>query len=355
MGRRLQPPSAPSPTSRPSSPPSFRVDFDRHVAGYLAELRRRGLSPGTIDHAGRKLRAFGAFLIVEPRRPFSSLTDITPELVAAYRDHELSRPRQDHKNAGPLSASTLRGTVYVLRGFFEHLLSHELILLDPARDLAYPRLAQRLPRAVPTAKQMRRLLSAPAQESFVGLRDRAILELLYGSGLRNAELCALRHGDIDFARRAVHVRHGKGDKERVVPMGRRAAEALALYYEKAWLAFASRRLATSRKRKKPAVDVSPAAATPVFFNRLGLPLTPQALRGIVKLYRKRLKLDLAVTPHSLRHACATHLLRGGADIRQIQVLLGHASLRSTEVYTKVETSDLRAMLDRCHPRQNPTA
>ncbi len=213
------------------------------------------------------------------------------------------------------------------------------MLLDPARELERPRRPQRLPRAVPSERQVRRLLLLPSEGTPLGLRDRALLELLYSTGLRNAEACALDRGDLDLDSRLVHVRCGKGGKERRVPVGKRACRALARYLDSAWQELRAKRY-----------DQVHEAEVPLFLSRLGTRLQEQMLRWLLRRVREEAKLSTPVTPHSLRHACATHLLAGGADVRQIQVLLGHSSLRSTEIYTRVETGDLRRMLDRFHPR-----
>jgi site-specific recombinase XerD len=173
----------------------------------------------------------------------------------------------------------------------------------------------------------------------LGKRDRAILELLYSSGLRNAELCGLGRGHVDLERRTVFVEKGKGGKDRLVPMGKKAAEALAAYIA----VFPRLTLGETHGETKGAL----------FLNRAGGRLGGDDLRRILSRSGKKARLSVKATPHTLRHACATHLLRGGAGIRQIQTLLGHASLRATEIYTKVETSDLKRMLDEHHPRSEP--
>jgi integrase/recombinase XerD len=291
------------------------------VAGYLSELKRHGRSEATAILYRRALRRLGAFL---SERGVKVLADISAEHLVVFRDRELARraPGKD----GPLAAGTVSITLAGLRGFFGYVVRQGLLLLDASADLEGPRTRRALPRDVPTARQMRKLIAQPDQ-SARGLRDRAILELLYGAGLRNAELCGLGVGDVDLARRMVFVRKGKGGKERVVPLGKKAREALSGYLAE-----------------------RPSGVEALFLTYQGRPMTTQAVRRLVASYRGAARLKTRVTPHSLRHACATHLLRGGAGIRQIQVLLGHASLKSTEVYTRVEPTDLLRMLDRHHPR-----
>lgn len=181
---------------------------------------------------------------------------------------------------------------------------------------------------------MKRLLAVARRSTRrLGPRDAAILELLYGTGLRNSEVCSLSVFDYDAAQETVFVRNGKGGKDRIVPVGKKAREALERY-------------AAARGGHEP--------PSPLFVTAKGTPLTPDTVRQLLTRVLRRAglyKKSQHVTPHSLRHACATHLLRGHADIRHIQVLLGHSSLRTTEIYTRVDTTDLARVLKRCHPRE----
>jgi len=317
---------------------SFGRRFATSRQRYLGRLRGRGYAASTVHRADVILGDLWAFLASEVTPRPESLGDVTVEHIVAFRDHELGRPKKNGR-PGALSATTIRHIVATLRGFFSSLAADGVLLVDPARQLEQPRPPQRLPRAVPSQRQVRRLLAAPNQGTLLGLRARAILELLYATGLRNAELCALDRGDLDLDERTVHVRRGKGGKERRVPVGKRASKALGRYLEAAWPELRKKRYAETHE-----------AEVPLFLSRVGTRLQRQMLRWLLRRWRSEAKLQTPVTPHSLRHACATHLLAGGADVRQIQVLLGHASLRSTEIYTRVETGDLQRMIDRFHPR-----
>lgn len=317
---------------------AFARRFDAFAERYASRLRARGYAPSTCKRAAAILVDFRAFVLTEAVPTPESLGDVTAEHVAAFRDHELARPKKTGQT-GVLAAPTIGHAVATLRGFFAYLAAEGVVLVDPARELESPRRPQRLPRAVPSERQVKRLLAAPGSGTALDLRARALLELLYSTGLRNAEVCALDRGDVDLESRLVHVRRGKGGKERRVPLGRRAARALARYLEAAW---------PELRRKRYAVTQE--ADVPLFLSRLGTRLQEQMLRWLLRRWRSDARLAAPVTPHSLRHACATHLLAGGADVRQIQVLLGHASLKSTEIYTRVETGDLRRMIDRFHPR-----
>ena len=318
----------PSPSSQ--GPCGF---LDEAIERHLCGLGCEGKAEGTVKAYGAHLRAFAAFVGSLPGPP-GSLADLTCEVVLAFRDHEIARERRGH-GSGPPSARTIQGAVKALRGFFRSLVRRGALLLDPALDLRAPRLPVRLPRNIPTARQMKRLLSAPDTRTALGKRDRAILELLYGTGLRSAELCGLLRGDVDLDRRTVFVRKGKGGKDRLIPLGRSAARAVSEYLG-VWDAFAAGR--------------PPDPILPLLLTCTGQPLGNHVLKKQLRRHLRKAGLSLSATPHSLRHACATHLLQGGADIRQIQALLGHASIEATQVYTKVETSDLLRMLDRHHPR-----
>ncbi len=322
---------------------AFARRFDAFTERYLARLRGRGYSGSTCHRAASILGDLRAFLLTEAAPTPQSLGDVTAEHVVAFRDGELSRPKKTGRS-GALSSTTIGKVVATLRGFFGYLAAEGVVLVDPARELETPRRPQTLPRAVPSERQMRQLLALPAEGTPLGLRDRAVLELLYSTGLRNAEACALDRGDLDLTARTVHVRRGKGGKERRVPVGKRATRALERYLEAVWSE-------VRKKRYGGAHEVE----VPLFLSRLGTRLQPDVLRMVLERYRAAGKLALPLTPHSLRHACATHLLRGGADVRHIQVLLGHGSLQSTEVYTRVETGDLKRMLDRFHPRSRKKA
>ena len=219
------------------------------------------------------------------------------------------------------------------RTFFAWALRRGLIEADPAALLAHPAGASRLP-SVLKASEAEALTTAPAPTDAVGLRDRAALELLYGSGIRVAELCALDLGDVDLDRRRLRVL-GKGGKERVVPIGDYAAEALETYLER------------GRQALLPPAETPTEA---IFLNRRRHRMTPRDARAMVERYARATMQGRTVTPHTLRHSFATHLLEGGADIRSVQELLGHASLATTQRYTHVSRGRLFDAYRRSHPR-----
>jgi len=325
-----------SPSEEPSSlnrPETLRAALDCALRRFLKTRRVQGDSPHTLTSVNLALGDLFDFLLSIPG--LMSLTDVTHEHLLGYRDHLLTRPKRPScpqaTASGLLSAGSVRSYLWAVRAFFRHLDENQEVLVDPAHSLNLPRLPKRLPRDVPTAGEVRRLLGAAlSRNHFLALRNAAILELLYGTGLRNAELCALCRQDLDVSSRVLFVRKGKGGKDRVLPIGEKAARALSRYLQ-------SRRALDDRR--------------PLFTTRFDTPMKTRDVRGLVRRSVKRSGLKKRLSPHSLRHAFATHLLKGNADIRKIQVLLGHASLSTTEIYTRVDTSDLKRVLTRCHPRE----
>lgn len=192
---------------------------------------------------------------------------------------------------------------------------------------------ERLPRSVLTVKQVEQLLAAPDTGTLLGIRDRALLEVLYSTGIRVGELEQVRVADLDLAGQTLRIRCGKGDKERVVPLGEASCDWLRRYLDDV------RPVLAKRRPFERALFVVQAAR----------PLAQTQIRAILRGYQGRCHLRKPVTPHALRHACATHLLQAGADIRLIQELLGHARLDSTAIYTRVAPTDLKAVHVRCHP------
>ncbi len=220
-----------------------------------------------------------------------------------------------------------------IRTLFQYLLLEGVIERDPSRGLEGPKVSRPLPKAI-SPEEIERLLEAPTQvEGPVGLRDQAILELLYATGMRVGELASLRVDDVDLERNVVRCR-GKGNKEREIPIHEIAAQKLFTYIQEG-----RPRLLNS---KKP---------TPfLFLNFRGTPLTRQGIWLIIKKYAKIAGIQVKVTPHVLRHSVATHLLRNGANLREVQELLGHTNLTTTQRYTKVANEHLREVYDKTHPR-----
>jgi integrase/recombinase XerC len=219
-----------------------------------------------------------------------------------------------------------------LRSFYRFGQREAWIDHNPAKALRNPRKTRKLPHFL-TTTEVGKLLAAPPSDQTLGLRDRAILETLYSAGLRVSELVGLNDGDLDFEQGIVRVR-GKGRKERIAPLGSYATRALGR-----WL-----------KVRKLSAEEPTGREAPVFVNRFGSRLTARSVGRMLEKHLQHAGLDDRTSPHTLRHSFATHLLDRGADIRSVQELLGHKSLETTQIYTHVSTSNLRAAYEKAHPR-----
>jgi len=284
----------------------------------------RGRSPNTLAAYRRDLSAYAEF--VHGRGV--ALGAVTEPLVNDYL--------QFLRAQGRAPSSVARALVAV-RSLHRFLVDEGYAGADPAGDVGAPRVPQGLPKAL-SEDDVERLLGAVVGDDAVARRDRAILEVLYGTGLRISELVGLSVADIALDEGLLRA-FGKGSKERVVPVGRLARQALA-----AWLAPGGRG-ALSPERWARRGD-----AEAVFINMRGGRLSRQGAWGIVRRYGDKVGLGDRLTPHVLRHSCATHMLDHGADIRAVQELLGHASISTTQVYTRVSTERLRRVYESAHPR-----
>lgn len=272
----------------------------------------------------------------------NSLLEVTPAQLQQYQIWLYNFERDDDNNeatkekeAKRLSVGTQANRLAAVRKFFSWLLSEQQIAYNPASTLQLPKQPQRLPRGILTKSEARRLIEATPTTKPRDIRDRAILETLYATGIRRAELLALTIYDADLQTATLRIEHGKGNTKRVVPLTQSAIAALKLYLEEARSLFAHE-----------------AGQVRLFVStRSGGPLDDDDIVRIVAKAAHRAGIRKHITPHTLRHTCATHLLKGRADIRQIQKLLGHRRLSSTEVYTRVELTDLHEVIARCHPRE----
>ncbi|MFN2590919.1 MAG: tyrosine recombinase XerC [Actinomycetota bacterium] len=296
----------------------------------------RGLSAHTVVAYRQDVTSLAVFL----HRGSSSL--------AGARYHLLRRWLAQLATRGYARASVARKAASA-RTFFAWASRRGLIDSNPAALLASPARASRLP-IVLKAAEAGRLAEAPGGDDPYVVRDRAILELLYATGIRVAELSGLNVSDVDIDRRQVRVM-GKGRKERVVPMGDPAASSLAVYLDQARPALLSGGAAHGDGSNDAGDRPSPATDhDALFFNRRRKRMTPRDVRGMMQRYVRHALGDRTVGPHTLRHSFATHLLEGGADVRVVQDLLGHSSLATTQRYTHVSRSTLFDAHRRSHPR-----
>lgn len=258
------------------------------------------------------------------------LLDVQAKDLHAYQTHLYAFRRT---NGRPYAAAYQGTRLVVLKHLFRFLHRRSYLLHDPGADIELPRLEKRLPRTILTPAEVRKLVEEPDTKTPRGLRDRAMLETLYGTGIRVTELCNLTPYDVDTEERVLRVILGKGRKDRNVPLTRAAAEAIDVY-----LAKGRPKLVGAHKLRF------------LFLQDRGGKMDRATASRIVHGRAVDAGLKKHVTPHTLRHTVATHLLKGRADIRHIQALLGHASLGTTQRYTRVEVSDLKAVIDRAHPR-----
>ena len=262
--------------------------------------------------------------------------------LATYQAELFALRRSDGR---PYSAGFQMNRFTAIKSFFRFLMRQLLVLSDPSTGLERPRLEQQLPRTILTPREVRQIVEAPRAHTPLDLRDRAILETLYATGIRATELLNLSPYDVDTEAGVLRVLRGKGGKDRHVPLMRPAAEAVVAY-----LADGRPQLLRSEQGPHKSGVYPQKAMRRLFVANRGGVLHRATLDLIVRHWAKRAGLSKRVTPHVFRHSIATHLLKRGADIRHIQALLGHASLSTTERYTRVEISDLQAVVKRAHPR-----
>lgn len=230
-----------------------------------------------------------------------------------------------------LAPTTIRRQISAIRTYFKFLVGEGLATRDPSERIESPKRWRTLP-AVLSVSEIKALLAAPNTDAPLAIRDRALLEFAYATGVRVSELVGLKMQDVSFSERVVRV-FGKGGKERLIPFGRQALGALSTY----------------AREIRPALDRGKARGV-LFLNARGTPLSRVGAWGVIKATARRAGLTKRVTPHTLRHTFATHLLEGGADLRAVQEMLGHADLSTTQLYTHVDRDYLRSVHKSYHPR-----
>ncbi|MGZ4595917.1 MAG: site-specific tyrosine recombinase XerD [Actinomycetes bacterium] len=297
------------------------------LRAYLDHLTvERGLAPNTLSSYRRDLRRYLAHL---GSRAVATPADVTEADVSAF----LVALREGDADHPALAANSSARAVVAVRGFHRFLLREGLVAVDPARGVRPPSPPKRLPKAISVEDVEALLAAAGADETPRAVRDRALLELLYGCGARISEAVGLDVDEIDMTSGTVRLL-GKGSKERVVPVGSYAREAVSAY------------LVRARPVLAAAGDGSPA----LFLNARGGRLSRQSAWTVLRAAAERAGLRKELSPHTLRHSFATHLLDGGADVRVVQELLGHASVTTTQVYTLVTVDRLREVYATAHPR-----
>jgi integrase/recombinase XerD len=298
------------------------LDTTIHV--FLSYLRvEKGLSHNTILAYGRDLKRFNEFLTARKKNKIDAVDreDVVDFLSSLYKQK--------------LDSRSVSRYLVSLRSFFKYALMEELVRLDPTENLESPKIRQSLPTYI-RKDDVDRLMEAPNTATPVGLRDKAMLEVLYSTGLRVSELLNLRISDLDL--RSGYVRCiGKGDKERLVPIGRKAIAAVEAYLNGA-------------RPKFVRPGTPPQHSQILFLTRVGRRLSRITIWKALHDYGVKLGLRGRLTPHKLRHSFATHLLEGGADLRSVQLMLGHADIATTQIYTHVVEERLKEIYKAHHPR-----
>jgi integrase/recombinase XerD len=296
------------------------MELSAAISSFLTHVKvEKGLSPNTVSAYRQDLAKFNLFA-QKRKLAFADVSrdDLVDFLAALYRQN--------------LESKSVARILVTLRNFFRFSQMNELISEDPSINLESPKIRRSLPGYL-RLEDVERLLQQPDQKTALGLRDRAMLEVLYSTGLRVSELVNLRVNDLDTKVGCVRC-VGKGDKERLVPVGKKA------------LAMVEKYLAGAR----PALlGKAPAAAT-LFLNRRGRGLSRVGVWKILSAYGRRAGLRVALTPHMLRHSFATHLLERGADLRSVQLMLGHSDISTTQIYTHVVEERLKQIYKAHHPR-----
>jgi integrase/recombinase XerC len=330
---------APNSTSVLSNPPQPK-NFTPLVKQFLDYLKlEKHFSDYTIKSYGADLVQFGQFVSGEigHANAAASPAPLTPEQVDERQlkcEPLTIREFLAYLYAQNYTKSTTARKLATLRSFFKFLIRRGVVSVNPLSTIRTPKQEKRLPKCL-DLEQVQRLLDAPGDADLLGARDKAMLEILYSSGIRVSELVELEMSDLDLQEGILRVR-GKGRKDRLTPIGSQAIKAVQRYFELRNADPKLQSLATQR----------------VFLNKHGEPLSTRSVRRKLDKYLVEAGLDPGISPHTLRHSFATHLLNNGADLRSVQELLGHQSLSTTQIYTHLTTSRVKQVYDDAHPRAN---
>lgn len=305
-------------------------DYQRAQVSYLHFLQAGNYSPKTMERMSASLRYLGAYL---QKIGKEDLRLVTERHLTTFCEGILQKP---------WVAGSKRNVILTLKAFFKYLMRGEWLLFDPMSEMEFCFQGGRKLPQVLNQKEILALLCAPATSDKLGLRDRAILELFYSTGLRCEELLELSVQDIDGAQGVVFVRDGKGSKDRVVPVGRKALDWVERYIAQARMKLAGKTKMGLQQRGKPLDSL--------FLSRWHRRLSSSLLRYRLRHYAHCAGITKRVYPHLLRHTMATHLLENGASVRVVQEILGHAGVETTQFYTQVSQSQLKLIYKKYHPR-----
>ena len=312
-------------TQRGVVPPSN--ELADNCPRYLQSLEARKLATETINH---RRDALNQFFIWAAEHGVEKAEEVSLAVLESFQRWLVRYRKKDGK---PLSSRTLRQRLSAVQDYFRWLVRHGLLGANPASELILPRKEARLPEQALTMVQVDELMSVPDLSDFLGIRNRALLELLYGTAMRLGEVKSLALTDLHLEKRIVHIRQGKGAKDRLVPFGQRTLHWMNRYLEEV----------------RPRLELKSGEQS-VFLTGYGEGFHPNALGHLVRKQFRAAGIAKGGA-HLLRHTCATHLHQGGADIRFVQKLLGHASLETTAIYTEMNIEALREVFESCHPAE----
>ena len=302
--------------------------LDWLVEGFFKEVEFvRAYTPRTVENYRWSLGLFLQFLEAQG---VDGIDEVTPTVLAAYQTELVVK---GGRQGQPLVAGARSHLISHVRQFFGYLVRQGHLLTNPAASMVIPKDRRKPPKRILNVAAMRRLLLAADVTSSLGLRDRAILELFYASGIRVTELIGLEDLDIDLVAQELLVRHGKGGRSRVVPVGEDACRWIRRYLDEG----------------RPQLSAAVKERT-MFLSYRGNRLTRAIVSKMVRTHAKTARIEFTVTPHSIRHTFASHLIQAGASLRHVQEMLGHQSLNSTQIYTQLDITDLKKTHRACHPR-----
>ncbi len=305
------------------------VTINHLIEKYRESMKVRNLAEKTITGVIRYLNKF--FEYMEKEHTVTELDQITKDVIYDYQVYQYEKTNKSGKLN---SVAEQNNAIKPVKQFFRFLKEYDYIVSNPACGIAYAKEPKRLPRGVLSQSEARKILHAPDITCAIGYRDRTVMELLYTSGIRKSEVINLKLTDIDYDDGLLRIGQGKGKKDRIVPIGKIACRYLENYV----------------KSVRPEFIRDPYNDH-LFLSMKGNRLSRNRVWELIKKYTRQAKIKKNVYPHTFRHSCATSMLKNKADIRSIQELLGHSSLDSTQVYTKITITDLKEIHTRCHPRE----